>query len=58
MRNFLEFKGQSIRLAYDRERAEFVLKAGPHPFAVHKPAAETEVKHNGNGTEPASRRKW
>jgi hypothetical protein len=58
MRNFLEFRGQSIRLAYDRERAEFVLKAGPHPFVVRKPATEVEAKHNGNGTEQARGRRW
>jgi hypothetical protein len=58
MRNFLEFKGQSIRLDYDRERAEFVLKAGPHQFVVRKPPTEGEAKHNGNGTEPARSRRW
>jgi hypothetical protein len=55
MRNFLEFKGQSIRLDYNRERAEFVLKTGPHPFVVRKPATEVETKHNGDATEPARR---
>ena len=58
MRNFLEFRGQSIRLAYDPERAEFVLKAGPHPFAVRKPATGVEAKHHGNGTERARGRRW
>ena len=58
MRNFLEFRGQSIRLDYDRELAEFVLKAGPHPFAVRKPATEVAAKHNCNGTEQARRRRW
>ena len=53
MRSFLEFKGQSIRLDYDRERADFVLKAGPHPFLVRKPAANVEPKLNGHATEPA-----
>ena len=31
MRGFQEIRGQSIRLDYDRERAEFGLKAGPAP---------------------------
>ena len=59
MRNFLEFRGQSIRLDYDRERAEFVLKAGPHPFVVHKSAteAEDESKHR-NGNAHARKRRW
>ena len=59
MRNFQEFKGQSIRLDYDRERAEFVLKAGPHPFVVHKSAteAEDEPKHC-NGHALAGKRSW
>jgi hypothetical protein len=57
MRSFVEFKGQIIRLDYDRERADFVLKPGPHPFVVRKSATEVEVKHNGNGAEPARRNK-
>ena len=55
MRSFLEFKGQSIRLDYDRERADFVLRAEPHPFVVRKPATEVEAKHNGDAAEPARR---
>ena len=39
MRGFQEIRGQCIRLDYDRERADFVLKAGPHPFVVRKPAS-------------------
>lgn len=58
MRGFLECKGQSTRLEYDRERADFVLKAGLHPFVVRKPIAEIEDGHkNGNGTKPAGRTK-
>ena len=34
MRRFLEFKGQSFRLDYDRDRADFVIKAEPHPFLL------------------------
>jgi hypothetical protein len=55
MRSFLEFKGQSIRLDYDRERADFVLKAEPHPFMVRRPPTEAETKRNGDGTESASK---
>jgi hypothetical protein len=56
MRGFQECKGQSTRLEYDRERAGFVLKAGPHPFVVRGPTDETEAGHkNGNGTKPARR---
>jgi hypothetical protein len=58
MRNFLEFRSQSIRLDYDRERFEFVLKAGPHPFVVRKPATEVEAKHNCNGRKQVGRRRW
>ena len=58
MRGFLECKGQSTRLEYDGERADFVLKAGLHPFVVPKPIAEIEAGHkNGNGTKPAGRTK-
>jgi hypothetical protein len=58
MRGFLECKGQSTRLEYDLERANFVLKAGPHPFVVQKPTAKNETGHkNGNGTKPAGRAK-
>jgi hypothetical protein len=53
MRSFLEFKGQSIRLDYDRERADFVLRAEPHPFVVRKLATEVEAKHNGDATKYA-----
>ena len=37
MRDFQEIRGQSIRLVYDRERADFVIKTEPHRFAVRKP---------------------
>ncbi len=58
MRGFLEFKGQSTRLDYDRERGEFVAKAEPHPFVVRKPATEVEVEPNdGDCTESAKRRR-
>ena len=40
MRSFQEFKGQSTRLDYDRERAEFVARPEPHPFVVRKAARE------------------
>jgi hypothetical protein len=55
MRGFLEFKGQSARIDYDRERADFVAKTEPHPFVVRKPATEVEPEHNGGSTEPARR---
>jgi hypothetical protein len=58
MRGFQEIRGQSIRLDYDRERAEFGLKAGPHPFVVRKPTTEVEARHNCNGREQARRRRW
>ena len=35
MRRFLEFKGQSFRLDYDRDRADFVIKTEPHPFLLN-----------------------
>jgi hypothetical protein len=58
MRGFLECKGQSARLEYDLERANFVLKAGPHPFVVRKPTAKSEAGHKtGNGAKPARRAK-
>jgi hypothetical protein len=57
MRGFLECKGQSTRLEYDRERADFVLKAGPHPFVVRKPTNDEAAHKNGNGTKPAGRAK-
>jgi hypothetical protein len=58
MRGFLECKGQSIRLEYDRDRAGFVLKAEPHPFVVRKPSDETRAEHkNGNMTKLAGRAK-
>ena len=53
MRGFQEIRGQSTRLDYDRERANFVIKTGPHRFVVRKPAAEVDAEHiNGNGTKP------
>ena len=47
MRRFQEFKGQSTRLDYNRERGEFVARPVPHPFVVR--SAASEVK-----TEPTS----
>ena len=35
MRSIQEFKGQSTRLDYDRERGEFVLRPEPHPFLLN-----------------------
>ena len=43
MKGFLEFKGQSARLDYDRERGEFVTEAQPHPFVVRKCATKVEA---------------
>jgi len=43
MKGFLEFKGQSARLDYDRERGEFVAKAEPHSFVVRKCATDVEA---------------
>ena len=58
MRGFLEFKGQSTRLDYDRERAEFFAKAEPHPFMLRKLATEIEAEPNdGDRTKPARRRR-
>jgi hypothetical protein len=58
MRGFQEIKGQSIRLVYDRERADFLVKIEPHLFVARKPAAESEAGHkNGNGTKPARKAK-
>ena len=37
MRSIQEFRGQSTRLDYDRERGEFVARPEPHPFTVTKP---------------------
>ena len=42
MRRFLEFKGQSFRLDYDGKRADFIIKAEPHPFVVRKPTTEID----------------
>ena len=43
MKSFLEFKGQSTRLDYDRERAVFVTKVAPHPswFASPRPKSRS-----------------
>ena len=35
MRRSLEFKGQSFRLNYDRDRADFVIKTEPHAFLLN-----------------------
>ena len=55
MRCFVEFKGQSARLDYDRERSDFVAKALPHPFLVRKPAAEVEIETTVDDHTKASR---
>jgi hypothetical protein len=39
MRGFQEFKGQSTRLDYNRERGEFVARPVPHPFVVRRAAS-------------------
>ena len=44
MRGFQEIKGQSIRLVYDRERADFLVKIEPHLFAGRKPDSESEAE--------------
>jgi hypothetical protein len=44
MRSFQEFKGQSTRLDYDRERGEFVVRPEPHPFVVRKEVCEVQTK--------------
>jgi uncharacterized Fe-S cluster protein YjdI len=58
MRGFQEIKGQSIRLVYDCERADFLVKTEPHLFVVRKPTAGNEAGHkNANRTKPARRAK-
>ena len=58
MRNFLEFRGQSIRLDL-RPRAR---RVRPQDRAASvralKPTTEIEVKHNGDGREAAEEHKW
>ncbi len=53
MRRFLEFKGQSFRLDYDRDRADFVVKTEPHPFVVRKPATEIHGTEASEAAEPS-----
>ena len=56
MRGFQEVKGHNIRLVYDRERADFVVKVEPHLFLVSKPEIEGANGHNGgNGKVPVRR---
>src|SRR5262245_1169175 len=44
MRGYQEQKGQRTRLGYDRQRAEFVTKAEPHPFVVRNAASEVQIE--------------
>jgi hypothetical protein len=44
MRGFQEFKGQSTRLDYNRERGEFVARPVPHPFVVCSAASEVKTE--------------
>ena len=44
MRRFQEFKGQSTRLDYNRERGEFVARPVPHPFVVRSAASEVKTE--------------
>ena len=44
MKRFQEFKGQSIRLDYNRERGEFVARPVPHPFVVCSAASEVKTE--------------
>lgn len=54
MRGFQEIKGQSVRLVYDRDNANFRLETGPHLFLVGKPATEVKPEYkNGNGATTA-----
>lgn len=58
MRGFEEIKGHTIRLVYDRDRADFVVKVEPHLFVVRNPETEAESGHNGgNGKMPTRRTK-
>ena len=41
MRGFQEFKGQNVRLVYDREHADFVVKIEPHLFVVREPGPKS-----------------
>ena len=53
MRGFQEIKGHNIRLVYDRDRADFIVKVEPHLFVVRNPEIEVESKHKGdNGKVP------
>jgi hypothetical protein len=40
MRRLQEFKGQSTRLDYNRERGEFVARPVPHPFVARNAASK------------------
>jgi hypothetical protein len=57
MRGFQEIKGQSIRLAYDRERADFLVKTEPHPFVVREPAIEVQAKRKHCDRRETARRR-
>jgi hypothetical protein len=53
MRGFQEIKGHNIRLVYDRDRADFIVKFEPHLFVVRNPKIEVASEHNGcNGKVP------
>jgi hypothetical protein len=59
MRGFQEIKGQSIRLVYDRERADFLVKTEPHLFVVREPTTEVQAERKHcDRTKTARRRKW
>ncbi len=53
MRGFEEVKGHNIRLVYDRDRADFVVKVEPHLFLVGD--AETEARSGRNGANGKAR---
>jgi hypothetical protein len=53
MRGFQEIKGHNIRLVYDRDLADFIVKVEPHLFVVRNPEIEVASEHNGcNGKVP------
>jgi hypothetical protein len=59
MRGFQEIKGQSIRLVYDRERADFVVKTEPHLLVVRESATEVQAERKRcDHRETARRRRW
>jgi hypothetical protein len=57
MRGFQEIRGHTVRIVYDRARADFVAKVEPHLF-VNKPKIEARPRHNGaNGKVSAGKDK-